>query len=51
MRARMAERLRRSGILEPVGEITVADLLLRMCAHDAEHREEIAALVREVRSD
>ena len=43
-----ADQLSRTGVLEPAGEITLGGLLARMCAHDEEHREQIAGLRKQL---
>jgi hypothetical protein len=44
-----AER-QRTGVMEGVGEITVDGLIEMMLAHDREHRDDLAALGKELRS-
>jgi hypothetical protein len=41
-----AEQLGRIGLLAPGGEVTIRGLLARMCAHDEEHREQVAELLK-----
>ena len=45
-----ALQLGRTGVLDPVGEITIGGLLARMCAHDEEHREQIIGLEKRLLS-
>lgn len=43
-----AERRRRTGLMEGVGEISVEGLLAKMLEHDAEHLADLARLRREL---
>ncbi len=45
-----AAQLGRSGLLDPGGEVTIEGLLARMCAHDEEHREQVAELLKSLSS-
>jgi hypothetical protein len=45
-----AAQLGRIGLLDPAGEVSIEGLLAMMCAHDEEHREQIAELQRRLSS-
>lgn len=45
-----AAQLGRIGLLDSAGEVTIEGLLAMMCAHDEEHREQIAELQRRLSS-